>query len=127
MSNVFFDPTDLSGGIYTPGDDSVSIVSALSLNATTQIGGSDPGLDANIDDIFNPSVRDITITLMADLTLVGGVFDLIANAEYSDGTNTLPLGAVAGFSVNVIPIPEPGTALLMGLGLAGLAGAGRRK
>jgi hypothetical protein len=127
VSNVFFDPRNLAGGIYTAGDDRVSIVSALSLNPTVQIGGSDPGLETNIDDIFHHSELDITITLMADLTLVGGVFDLIANAEFSDGTDTIPLPGLAGFSVNVIPIPEPGTALLMGLGLAGLAGAGRRK
>jgi hypothetical protein len=127
VSNVFFDPRNLAGGIYTAGDDRVSIVSALSLNPTVQIGGSDPGLETNIDDIFHHSELDITITLMADLTLVGGAFDLIANAEFSDGTDTIPLPGLAGFSVNVIPIPEPGTALLMGLGLAGLAGAGRRK
>ena len=29
--------------------------------------------------------------------------------------------------VSIHPIPEPGTALLMGLGLAGLAGAGRKE
>ena len=38
-----------------------------------------------------------------------------------DGASTV------GFDSAVINVPEPGTALLMGLGLAGLAGAGRRR
>ena len=42
---------------------------------------------------------------------------------------TAPGGAAVPttFSGAVVNVPEPGTALLMGLGLAGLAGAGRRK
>ena len=35
--------------------------------------------------------------------------------------------ASIGTSVDYVPVPEPGTALLMGLGLAGLGLAGRRK
>ena len=65
------------------------------------------------------------------------VYDVIG-----DGTTTLRIGtfadyadAFAGASDNVVNntsvaitvVPEPGTALLMGLGLAGLAAAGRRE
>ena len=38
-----------------------------------------------------------------------------------------PLAGIAAFSINVIPVSEPGTALLMGLGLAGIASASRRQ
>ena len=48
-------------------------------------------------------------------------------AEYLDGyTGTVDSNAT-NTSVTVTIVPEPGTALLMGLGLAGLAGAGRRE
>lgn len=120
--NIFFDPRNLAGGKYLAGDDAVDIVSALQSEGTSQTGSADPGLDANIDDVFNPSSRDITITLLANAV---GVFDLVVSGEYSDGVDVIPLSGLPAFSVTVVP--EPGTALLMGLGLAGLASAGRRK
>ena len=43
------------------------------------------------------------------------------------GTDGLDPGTSTNTSIAITVIPEPGTALLMGLGLAGLAGAGRRK
>jgi hypothetical protein len=43
------------------------------------------------------------------------------------GANGLPLSGPTTFQGATINVPEPGTALLMGLGLAGLAGAGRRR
>jgi len=44
--------------------------------------------------------------------------DLYTGTVDSNSTNT---------AVSITIVPEPGTAILMGLGLAGLAGAGRRK
>ena len=62
---------------------------------------------------------------------------MVLGAVGANDTITFDIGltdgdAIAGASVinfnsAVINVPEPGTALLMGLGLAGLAGAGRRK
>jgi hypothetical protein len=52
-----------------------------------------------------------------------------ANSAYGD--DVVGTGGAVGSSTNasvtlIVPVPEPGTALLMGLGLAGLASAGRR-
>ena len=59
-----------------------------------------------------------------------GDFDLELNtalqliAFYTDGEKVNDYG-VAG--VSAAPVPEPGTIMLMGLGLVGLAGMGRKK
>ena len=52
---------------------------------------------------------------MTDLSAIIALGDAISGDEFVSGT-----------SVSVTVIPEPGTALLMGLGLAGLGLAGRR-
>ena len=117
--NPFFDPTDLSqSGAYTPGDDSVTIVSALSFPETTGTGALDPGL-AGVIGSHDPN--DVFITFTAD-TL--GSHLLTIGGEFSQSGEQL-ITSTATFTVNVIP--EPGTALLTGLGLAGLAAAGRRR
>jgi hypothetical protein len=52
-------------------------------------------------------------------------FDLVQ----TDGDVPFAEGGAQSLSINnaVINVPEPGTALLMGLGLTGLAAAGRRQ
>ncbi len=45
----------------------------------------------------------------------------------SSGDNNFSASEVQAFGVRVDPIPEPATMLLFGVGLLGLAGAGRRK
>lgn len=67
--------------------------------------------------------------------VTAGTYTILFDSSYQgDLVNLDPLGnpnssEIAGtsFTVTVTPIPEPGTALLMGLGLAGLAAAGRRE
>lgn len=64
------------------------------------------------------------------------LFDLTKNGLNWDGIETLYLsgfwmdnGAISHVSLygSVAPVPEPSTILLLGLGLVGLAGLGRRK
>lgn len=119
VDNAFFNPNDLSQGNYNPGDDEVVIVNALALSPSVADGSGDPGL---IGAVNEPSDLDVRITLVAAGV---GQSVLTVGGSFSDGTNTLPITATASIGVTVIP--EPGTALLMGLGLAGLATAGRRR
>lgn len=118
VDNAFFDPADLSGGIYSPGDDSVFIIRALASAITNGNGSLDPGLNLSFS---GAGAVDASLMVTA---LTAGTFELTVGGTYSDGSNVLGIQQGATFTLNVIP--EPGTALLMGLGLAGLAAAGRR-
>jgi len=111
VKNQFFDRDDLRAGGYAPGDDSVELLRSLALAATTATGVLDPSLGGGVDI----RITVASVGLGGDLSIVG---------RYSNGVDVLPF---PGGSVPIAPIPEPGTALLMGLGLAGLAGAGRRR
>ena len=55
-----------------------------------------------------------------------GVFEITQSESGNSTINGVDQGPSFGPSLTVV-VPEPGTALLMGLGLAGLAAAGRRE
>ncbi|MFO0691407.1 MAG: PEP-CTERM sorting domain-containing protein [Myxococcota bacterium] len=102
------------------------IVQAISTTGRAGNGARDPGLDGVVNGgdaqfrvVFRagaPGTTLINIGTNANPTL--GNVVVLAGGATEQATN-------ASFSLTVVP--EPGTALLMGLGLAGLAAAGRRK
>jgi len=82
---------------------------------------------ANVGQAGNAGTSFVTTLTFQ---VIGGL-DGVANVDVflNSGDGNLGGGGSAsiGTSVDYVPIPEPGTALLMGLGLAGLGLAGRRK
>ena len=69
------------------------------------------------------------ISIVLELTGLIGDLTLSADTVFGDGIagpGGVPVAFNPSGSVDISAVPEPGTALLMGLGLMGLAGAGRR-
>ncbi|RKZ07190.1 hypothetical protein DRQ32_10320 [bacterium] len=118
---AFWNPHDLAAN-FNPGDDSLLAINVAGATFSSQSGAVDLGL---ANDIANatPSAIDSTIHLIATVV---GVHELTIGGEWSDGVDVFPL-APSTFTLTVLPIPEPGTALLMGIGLAVLATAGWRR
>lgn len=114
-------PSALSGA-------NVQIVNSASTTARTGLAANDsPGLNGVVaggDAQFRVTFRAIgegATTFNIGTNLIDPV---LGNAVISDG------GAASeadNDSIAITVVPEPGTALLMGLGLAGLAAAGRRE
>jgi len=118
-NNAGFDNDNLQNGTYTPGDAQVTIVSSLAFAEGSANGSQDPGLDGVFGQ-HDPSdvlIDMVGLTVGTHVLTVGGVFGQIGAQQ--------PITDIATVTLNIIP--EPGTALLMGLGLAGLAARGLRK
>lgn len=96
-------------------------LAALSLVAAGGTGAGDPGLSGVADG--GAQFRVVFEALAPGSTTLNiGTF-----GAYLDGYTGTADSNASNTSLAVTVIPEPGTALLMGLGLAGLAGAGRRE
>jgi hypothetical protein len=109
------------GGGFT-GQPEVEIIAGVDLFNlfVPQAGFQDIGLDGN------EGTAQFSLTFHA--TSAGETTLIIGTGSDLNGAAgpTVPNG-VSNASITISVVPEPGTALLMGLGLAGLAAAGRRQ
>ena len=87
----------------------------LSVLGTAGAGGDGTSESAQFQIVYNVIGAGTT-------TLRIGTF-----ADYADAFSGANDNVVNNTAVTITVVPEPGTALLMGLGLAGLAAAGRRE
>lgn len=87
----------------------------LSVLGTSGAGGDGTAESAQFQIVYNVIGAGTT-------TLRIGTF-----ADYADAFSGASDNVVNNTAVTITVVPEPGTALLMGLGLAGLAAAGRRE
>jgi hypothetical protein len=97
---------------YTPGDDSLLAINVAGVTFSSEDGSIDPGVSGV------PGVHDPVDAIVFMTSSVVGVHELTVGGAWSDGMDVYPL-AESTFTLTVIP--EPGTALLLGLGLLGLA------
>lgn len=113
--------TPAAAGTGFGGRPRVNLTSAIDLfNQYTPQGFDDPGLDGA------PGSAQFTLVFEgADVgtvdVIIGGGVDLNGVAGGSSDPS------INNATLSITVIPEPGTALLMGIGLAGLALAGRRE
>jgi len=116
---AFYNPNDLSEH-FNPGDDSFLAINAAGVTFSANDGAIDLGV-ANDIATATPSPIDAIINLVATVV---GVHQITVGGSWSDGVDVFSL-AESTFILTVVP--EPGTALLVGLGLVGLAASGRRR
>ena len=91
--------------------------------AATNTNALDPGLNGAVGG--NDAQMRITFTAVAP-----GTTTIIIGTGYNGDGEVLAGGVTdqsSNTSIAITVVPEPGTALLMGLGLAGLAAAGRKE
>jgi hypothetical protein len=113
------------GGLYAPGEVTIELDPTL-----------EPGLDVSsipgfnlrpfghvVDETFAPAVIYDYIGWQVQ---VGDTITFRYDVSTAPGSRGTPSLMANGISRVILPIPEPGTSLLMGIGLAGLALAQRR-
>ena len=135
FQSAAWDPTELSLVSATNAPFSIffgSLGSLAKLSDPASFPGDPAGTVRTVQFGANPgqsgSSGDFLITTLT-FQVIGGT-DGVANIDVTQLSGDGNIGGGASASVNTsvdyVPVPEPGTALLMGLGLAGLGLAGRR-
>lgn len=126
LENIRTAPTEIGAGAPFNNPRRLVLFEGVALTPSNGDGSLDVGIGGGTvgsgDVHFRVSFRAVTALTARDVTLRIGVGEF-GNSAIGAGGIDLPFDN-ASFTVNVIP--EPGTALLMGLGLAGLAARGRR-
>jgi hypothetical protein len=120
LSNTLTNPlTETSIGVS---GNRVLIFNGVGLTATNT-NALDPGLNGAVGG--NDAQMRITFTAIGE-----GTTNIIIGTGYNGDGEVLAGGVTdqsSNTSIAITVVPEPGTALLMGLGLAGLAAAGRKE
>ena len=105
-------------------------VQLLNLATTGAPGTGTGGIDFGIDGDGNTNVSQGDVHAQISFVVTGfGTTTILFGTGYEGDGVVLPDASIiqaTGDSITISVIPEPGTALLMGLGLTGLAFAGRR-
>ena len=102
-------------------NDEIQFLNGISPSGSPATGENDI---SPITEVAGGPHAELVFTVNRSVT-----FGVGTNADYADaviGNGGVEL-AVTNAEISINVIPEPGTALLMGLGLAGLAAAGRRE
>ncbi len=111
-------------------------VSNLESGLRVQSGVEGPGNEATFVSVLsvtpalgNGSIDDPFPQFSVVFDAVGGGSTVLRIGTYGDYADAYAGGdnVVNNVEIPITVVPEPGTALLMGLGLAGLAAAGRRE
>ena len=132
LPNVRTAPTQLGRGSPFFEERRVQLFDGVNTSPFNGDGSLDPAVGGGlVGDSPTAAHFRVSFQAVAGLsgpTVVSAVNLVFGNGRFGNvavgtGGVTLPFSN-AGFTVNVVP--EPGTALLMGLGLAGLAARGRR-
>ncbi len=119
LSNAVGNPIVFAERSVGPGVEA-EFLAAVSTNQAGGTGTTDPGIATAVTG--DAQFRIVYNALAAGSTQ----FQIGTYAEYLDGYTGTESSVSNNTTLDITVIPEPGTALLMGLGLVGLAGAGRR-